>query len=411
MSKEPLALSTSSPSSLEEESGYAAICATVMESARGRWFLEEYARRNRTADTRLVLAAIERIEGLIRRDRSQQAYRDIRADLLEMARTIAQTRAEIVGESEAAIQHEPAAPGTKRLQTRSEIFATAERLHDAGWTMRERGIDPGTCEEIETLASSILAASSLRDPADHRAQKLKAVLQYLERRIASMLDAGAQADAMWPAGAAENEAQEMTAARASDRTSESNIGAGEIDRAPLLATAVELPANATDWSGELALDPLVIAPRAAAMPTHAAMPVAASQAFSLSEAAPGEEPSTKLIPAVELAIVELAMCLDTIPTITGGTVQVEPQPETPREGATEQPAEAGAETGPLDIEQELFAPAPIDSPRDKIVTRRFRAAPSADPTPRPDSPTRPTVAAAPVEQIALAPMTIRPLRR
>ena len=42
---------------------YDAICATMMESARGRWFLDEYARRNRNADTAMVLAAIERLEG------------------------------------------------------------------------------------------------------------------------------------------------------------------------------------------------------------------------------------------------------------------------------------------------------------------------------------------------------------
>src|SRR5712671_4869976 len=71
MSKEPFALSTISAPSLEdEESDYDAIRATVMESARGRWFLEEYARRNRNADTKLVLAAIERLEHLIRTERN-----------------------------------------------------------------------------------------------------------------------------------------------------------------------------------------------------------------------------------------------------------------------------------------------------------------------------------------------------
>ncbi len=33
-----------------------------METARGRWFLTEYAKRNRNADTRMVLDAVERIE-------------------------------------------------------------------------------------------------------------------------------------------------------------------------------------------------------------------------------------------------------------------------------------------------------------------------------------------------------------
>src|SRR5271165_2386649 len=107
MSKEPFALSTISPASLEEDGDYDAICATVMESARGRWFLDEYARRNRNADTELVLAAIERIESLIRGDRSQRAFHGIRAELLEMAKAIAETRAEVAGESDADAQGQP----------------------------------------------------------------------------------------------------------------------------------------------------------------------------------------------------------------------------------------------------------------------------------------------------------------
>jgi hypothetical protein len=47
MSKEPFALSTISPAYLGEDGDYDAICAAVMESARGRWFLEEYAHGNR----------------------------------------------------------------------------------------------------------------------------------------------------------------------------------------------------------------------------------------------------------------------------------------------------------------------------------------------------------------------------
>ena len=41
---------------------YEAIEAAVMDTARGRWFLAEFARRNRTADTKVLLDAIERLE-------------------------------------------------------------------------------------------------------------------------------------------------------------------------------------------------------------------------------------------------------------------------------------------------------------------------------------------------------------
>src|SRR6478752_5218408 len=47
---------------LLSEQDYGAIEAAVMETARGRWFLAEFARRNRHADTAIVLEAIGRLD-------------------------------------------------------------------------------------------------------------------------------------------------------------------------------------------------------------------------------------------------------------------------------------------------------------------------------------------------------------
>lgn len=196
MSDEPFALSTIPPA-LPAEGDYEALRAAVMHSARGRWFLEEYAKRNRQSDTLAVLSAIERIEAMIRGERNQQAYQTVRADLLEMAKTIAQTRAEVATASAATAPGQGAGSEGDRSTAAApasppDIFATAERMQEVAWTMRERGIDPATCAQIEALASSILSASSLRDPGDRRAQQLGEVLHYLERRIDTMLDHAAE---------------------------------------------------------------------------------------------------------------------------------------------------------------------------------------------------------------------------
>ena len=45
-----------------DEADYHAFCTALSESARGRAFLAEYARRNRNADTRPLLTAIERLQ-------------------------------------------------------------------------------------------------------------------------------------------------------------------------------------------------------------------------------------------------------------------------------------------------------------------------------------------------------------
>lgn len=55
----------SEPASLAD-SDYDSILRAVMETARGRWFLHEYVRRNRNADTSTLLAAIDRIESLLK---------------------------------------------------------------------------------------------------------------------------------------------------------------------------------------------------------------------------------------------------------------------------------------------------------------------------------------------------------
>src|ERR1700748_2480778 len=63
MANQAFALSPiSARASLPSEEDYDAIREAFMETARGRWFLDEYARRNRNADTRMVLDAVSRVE-------------------------------------------------------------------------------------------------------------------------------------------------------------------------------------------------------------------------------------------------------------------------------------------------------------------------------------------------------------
>src|ERR1700754_1433001 len=63
MAHEAFALSPISARATQpSEEDYDAISAAFMETARGRWFLGEFAKRNRNADTHLVLDAVARIE-------------------------------------------------------------------------------------------------------------------------------------------------------------------------------------------------------------------------------------------------------------------------------------------------------------------------------------------------------------
>ena len=66
MADEAFALSPiSARAALPSEGDYEAISQAFMETSRGRWFLGEYAKRNRNADTSMVLDAVARIEEAI----------------------------------------------------------------------------------------------------------------------------------------------------------------------------------------------------------------------------------------------------------------------------------------------------------------------------------------------------------
>lgn len=62
-SDQPPALINRTPPSVDSD--YDSIHAAVLETVRGRWFLSEYARRNRHADTDVLLKAIGRIESFV----------------------------------------------------------------------------------------------------------------------------------------------------------------------------------------------------------------------------------------------------------------------------------------------------------------------------------------------------------
>src|ERR1700733_7548382 len=77
MADEAFALSPISARAPQPSEGdYDAIQEAFMETSRGRWFLGEYAKRNRNADTKMVLDAVARIEGTLAAQKQPEPERD-----------------------------------------------------------------------------------------------------------------------------------------------------------------------------------------------------------------------------------------------------------------------------------------------------------------------------------------------
>src|SRR5437667_6242921 len=143
------------------EADYEAIEAAVVETARGRWFLAEYARRNRHADTTMLLKALDRIEAVVRGEDSVESVDRIRFDLVEMSKAIARTKTEIAAMKPDADHQGKFGEATEELDSvvqqteaaTSDILACAEHIQEMAWTLREQGIDGAVCDLLDAKAT------------------------------------------------------------------------------------------------------------------------------------------------------------------------------------------------------------------------------------------------------------------
>jgi chemotaxis regulatin CheY-phosphate phosphatase CheZ len=195
MSDEQYALSPAPSSPPPTEADYEAIFAAVMETVRGRWFLSEFARRNRHADTQMVLAAIDRLQSTMHGERADPTFERIRTDIRDMAEAIAATRREIAairpdrehtGIGEATEELGAIVMATERAT--SEILAAAETIQEMAWTLREQGLDANVCDKLDACATDVYLACSFQDLTGQRTRKVINVLRYLEERINAMVE-------------------------------------------------------------------------------------------------------------------------------------------------------------------------------------------------------------------------------
>jgi chemotaxis regulatin CheY-phosphate phosphatase CheZ len=178
------------------EADYEAIEGAVMETARGRWFLAEYARRNRHADTAMLLKALDRIEAAIGGERSVEPVERIRFDLVEMSKAISRTKTEIASMKPDADHHGKFGEASEELDSvvqqteaaTSDILACAERIQEMAWTLREQGLEAEVCDLLDANATEVYTACSFQDLTGQRTRKVIGVLRYLEGRINAMID-------------------------------------------------------------------------------------------------------------------------------------------------------------------------------------------------------------------------------
>src|ERR1700761_3495081 len=200
MADEAFALSPISARAAQpSEADYDAIQEAFMETSRGRWFLGEYAKRNRNADTRMVLDAVARIEETIAAQR-KPAPDDTR--LAERLVEIKAARVEARATKTAALGdlalEENLAPARKGARVIREI----------AWRLREIGADGRICDLIDSQVSAIEGACAKIAAADPT-PFLNAAFDLLEGRITAFDES--ESEAPQPAEQPASQAAEQVA--------------------------------------------------------------------------------------------------------------------------------------------------------------------------------------------------------
>src|SRR3954451_560496 len=173
MADEAFALSPiSARAAMPGEADYDAISAAFMETSRGRWFLSEYAKRNRNADTSMVLDAVARIE------QNLAAQKDAMPEHA-LAEAMAAVR-EAVDEARAAAS--AALDGAAVDNSLAPIRGGAQVIRETLLRLREVGVGGRIYDLMDSQVSAIEAGC--RDIASIDASSaVSAAFDLIDRRI------------------------------------------------------------------------------------------------------------------------------------------------------------------------------------------------------------------------------------
>jgi len=253
MADEAFALSPISARAAQpSEQDYDAISEAFMETTRGRWFLGEYAKRNRNADTRMVLDAVARIEEGLAAQRQPAPENDgLAKALAAIGSAVDEAKAAASAALDSLALEENLAPVRKGARVIKEI----------SWRLREIGADGRICDLIDSQVSAIEASFGKISSSGPRAA-LSAAFDPLKERIgefgdtdtASPQDADEAIPSPFPAASDETPAAaaaetDQVAAAIDDAKAAMSVSAEEVVEA---AGAVAVAAEALNATSEAA---------------------------------------------------------------------------------------------------------------------------------------------------------------
>jgi hypothetical protein len=168
----------SARAALPSEQDYDAIREAFMETSRGRWFLSEFAKRNRNADTTMVLDAVARIEQAMAAQKQEPVPSDALLEALAEIRSTVDAVAETVSTIFAGFELE---------EKLAPIHKGTRILKEISWRWREIGADGRICDMIDSQLAAIEASCTEIAAADG-SDALRAAFDRLRSRLDEIAD-------------------------------------------------------------------------------------------------------------------------------------------------------------------------------------------------------------------------------
>ncbi len=182
MADEAFALSPISARAVQpSEQDYDAISEAFMETSRGRWFLGEYAKRNRNADTRMVLDAVARIEQSLAAQKQPEPAPVADNGLAEAIEAIKAALQEARSAAASAIDD------LAIEQQLAPVRKAARVIREISWRWREIGADSRICDLIDLQVGAIEASCGQLATVDPHGA-LREAFDLIGRQIAAFDD-------------------------------------------------------------------------------------------------------------------------------------------------------------------------------------------------------------------------------
>src|ERR1700677_2527429 len=251
----------SARASQPREEAYEAISDPFMETSRGRWLLGEYARRNRNADTRMVLDAVARIEENLAAQKQAAPDTGLAEALVAIRSAVDEARTSALASV--------ALDGRALDESLAPVRKGARVIREISWRLREIGADGRICDLIDSQLSAIEAGCGQISSADGRSG-LGAAFDLIAERIAAFDDGGATKPPVvedtisspWAAPADETPAAAVETAPPPVAANESETATGiSVSPDEVVVAAPEMadaPANDADAHDEAVLDMIAL---------------------------------------------------------------------------------------------------------------------------------------------------------